>query len=390
MRPRRRIGMAATLLSFLLALICLLAFDGKAASAARPKRVVLLHTFGWDFTPWSKYAGSIRAELSRLAPWPLNIIDHALVAARLGDEAQDGPFIAYLQATYANDPLDLIVTIGPPAAQFVQRQRMKLFPNIPVVFAVIDENQVNYADVAANDVVVAMRNDHNSFFENMLRLLPATKSVMAVIGSSPLEKVWLEEVRGASAPYERRFAFTSQNDLPFEEILKRAAALPPRTVILWCGMVVDAAGVVYEGDTAIDKLHAAANAPIFSDQAAFFGRGIVGGPMHSISRVSRQTAAAAVRLLAGDKPADIQLPAIEFGRPKFDWRELQRWGISESRLPPEREIRFHGPSAWETFRFQIIGICAALLVQVGLISWLMHEHQRRRLAEIKRATPSPN
>jgi signal transduction histidine kinase len=148
-------------------------------------------------------------------------------------------------------------------------------------------------------------------------------------------------------------------------------------------MVVDAAGIVHEGDTAIDKLYAVANAPIFSYRAAFFGRGIVGGPMHSISGVSQQTAVAAVRLLAGEKAADIQSPAVEFGPPKFDGRELKRWGIPESRLPPESEIHFYSPSAWELYRLQIMGICAALLVQVGLISWLVHEHQRRHLAEIQ-------
>ena len=62
---------------------------------------------------------------------------------------------------------------------------------------------------------------------------------------------------------------------------------------------------------------------------------------------------------------------------------MQRWGIPESRLPPESEIRFHSPSAWEQYQLQIMGICAALLVQVGLISWLVHEHQRRHVAEIQ-------
>jgi hypothetical protein len=190
MRPRGRMRVAATLLSFLLALTCLLAFACEAAPAGGPKRVMLLHSFGRDFTPWSKYAGAIRAELSRLASWPLDIIDHALVTARFGGETRDGPFIAYLQATYADDPLDLIVTIGPPAAQFVQRQRLKLFPTTPVVFAVIDENQVAYAEVAANDVVVALRNDLNSFFESMLRVLPETKNVIVITGSSPLERIY--------------------------------------------------------------------------------------------------------------------------------------------------------------------------------------------------------
>jgi hypothetical protein len=36
--------------------------------------------------------------------------------------------------------------------------------------------------------------------------------------------------------------------LPFEELLKQASALPPHTAIFWELMIVDAAGVVHEGD----------------------------------------------------------------------------------------------------------------------------------------------
>ena len=152
MRPHRRIGLAATLFVFLLALTCVLLFGCEAASAAEPRRVMLLDSFSRDFTPWNKYAGAIRAELSRLAPWPLDITDHALVTARFADDKRDDPFIAYLQATYADEPPNRIVTIGPPAAQFVRRQRLKLFPTSPVVFAVIEENQITMR-IAANDIV---------------------------------------------------------------------------------------------------------------------------------------------------------------------------------------------------------------------------------------------
>ena len=33
----------------------------------------------------------------------------------------------------------------------------------------------------------------------------------------------------------------------------------------------------------------------------------------------------------------------------FDWRQLQRWGIDESRLPPGSEIRFRVPTVWELY-----------------------------------------
>ena len=93
------------------------------------------------------------------------------------------------------------------------------------------------------------------------------------------------------------------------------------------------AGVAHEGDLALRSLHAVANAPIFSFQEAFFGRDTVGGPMHSIQKSSDKTVNAAIRILGGEKPGDIKVAADRICIPKYDWREMQRWGISESNLP---------------------------------------------------------
>jgi C4-dicarboxylate-specific signal transduction histidine kinase len=60
---------------------------------------------------------------------------------------------------------------------------------------------------------------------------------------------------------------------------------------------------------------------------------------------------------------------------------MQRWGISESRLPPESTIYYRDPTAWERYRWQITMIAGALLVQTFLIVGLLYEHHRRRNAE---------
>jgi C4-dicarboxylate-specific signal transduction histidine kinase len=65
----------------------------------------------------------------------------------------------------------------------------------------------------------------------------------------------------------------------------------------------------------------------------------------------------------------------------FDWRQLQRWGIGESKLPAGSEIRFHDLSTWEQYKTQILAITAAILAQASLIGWLLHERQYRRRAE---------
>jgi signal transduction histidine kinase len=60
---------------------------------------------------------------------------------------------------------------------------------------------------------------------------------------------------------------------------------------------------------------------------------------------------------------------------------MQRWGVSETQLPPGSEIRFREPTFWESYRLQSIAIAAALLIQAALISVLLHERKKRNNAE---------
>src|SRR3954468_4036249 len=252
-------------------------FACHAALAAEPKRVMLLHSFGRDFRPWSEYSRTIRTELERQSSWPLEIFDQALVTARFGDEDIDASLVEYLRALFAKHPLDLIVALGAPAVSFVQRRRQQLLPATPMVFTAVEQRRIQYSILTENDAVVAVQNDFAAFIENILRVLPDTKTIAVVNGGSPLEQYWLEEMRRELKPFEDRLTFKWYSDLSFEDILKDAAALPPHSAIFWQLMNVDAAGIAHEGDTALKQLHAVANAPIFSYQGGFFGGEIVGG-----------------------------------------------------------------------------------------------------------------
>jgi signal transduction histidine kinase len=360
----------------------ILFFAMLSAASAEPKRVMLLHSFGREFKPWSDYAKSIRTELDRQSPWPLDLHEHSLEIARSSDENPEGPFVEYLRALFANRRLDLIVSIGAPAAAFVQRHRRQLFPTTPMLFAVVDQRRVQFSVLTANDAVVAVSIDYFSAIENILRVLPDTNHVAVVIGTSPIEKYWLEEIGREVEPFANRVAFTWYNNLSFEDILKHAATLPPKSAIFWELMIVDAAGIVHEEGRALARLHAVANAPIFSYTDAFFGREIVGGPHVPVLTHGREVASVAVRILSGEAPGNIKVPPVGFATPKFDWREMQRWRVSESRLPPGSEIHFRPPTAWEQYRLPILTACAVLLAQAAMIAWLLYEHRQRRRSEV--------
>ena len=153
-----------------------------------------------------------------------------------------------------------------------------------MVLTAVEQRRIQRSSLTENDTVVAVAINFPAVIENILHVLPDTKTVAVVIGNSPVERLWLEDLRKEFAPFADRLSFIWYNDQSFEDILKHAAALPPHSAIYWVLMSVDAAGVVHEGDTGLSRLYAVANAPIFSHDSSYFGGEIVGGPMIAAPR----------------------------------------------------------------------------------------------------------
>ena len=156
--------------SFLMA-----SFACSAVQSAESKRVLMIHSFGRDFKPWKEYGLTIRTELDRQSPWPLDIQDQSLVSARDSYEGPEVPFIEYLRALYSKNPPDLIVALGAPAAIFVQRYRPRIFPKAPMVFTAVEQRRIDVSALTELDTVVAVRHDFPAIIENILQILPDTK-----------------------------------------------------------------------------------------------------------------------------------------------------------------------------------------------------------------------
>jgi signal transduction histidine kinase len=350
------------------------------AHAEPPKRVLLLHSWGPEFG--DLYAKDMRVQLGRQLPGRLELYEEWLVSARFADRQQDAAFASYLNTLFAGHPLDLIITLGAPAANFVQRYHRSLFRSTPELLTDVEERRASSPSLTSNETVVAISVSFPALVENILRVQPQTSTLAVVIGNSPIERFWVEQIRDSLESFRNRLTVTFLNDLPFTEVLKRAATLPAGSAILYILLSPDVPGMPQDEDTALAQLHAAANAPMFSYTDAYLGKGIVGGPLISGEEQGRDTVSVAARLLSGEPASDIRTPPISLGRPEFDWRELRRWNIRESALPPGSRILYRQPSAWERYRWLLLSVAAVLVLETALIVMLLHERQRRRQAEM--------
>jgi PAS domain S-box-containing protein len=360
-------------------LLAVLAAGG--AASAGPKQVMLLYSFGAEFAPFNAFSETFRAELVEQLGDPVAFYDVELGIARFEGIAPEGPLVNYLGALFAARRLDLVVPIGGPAARFAQEHRQQLFPAVPMLITSTDERHLQKATLTTNDTIVAVANDPTRVLESILQVLPKTTNIVVVIGNSPLEKFWLDELHHQFQPFTNRAGLVWFNELSFAEMQRRAAALPPRSVIFYALLFVDVEGLAYVQDHALDRLHAVANAPIFGLHDSQLGRGIVGGPLMGIGELGRNTAKVALRILHGEPAGGIRTPTQVPGRPVYDWRELKRWGISEARLPAGSVIRFRPATAWELYKWRILGNISLCLLEAVLIVVLVANLLKLRRAK---------
>jgi signal transduction histidine kinase len=352
-----------------------------ADAHAQPRRILLLHSAAHPLSPWSDIAASFRKAMVERAPWPVEVYEASFDVSRYaGHPEEEPPLVDYLQSLVAQRNFDLVVPVSVPATDFVQRHRASLFTTVPMLTIGAAEGRIPKESLGGMDAIVAIKVDLDAYFKNVFDVLPDTRTIAVVGGSSPPERYWIEQFRRHAQAYRRRADFIWLDDLSFDDMLARARALPPRSVIFDLLFAIDRNGVPFSQDRALDELRATTSVPIFGICDYQLGRGIVGGALCQTRALGQTAADTAIRILQGEAPGSLHVAPVPF-EIAYDARELQRWGIDEDRLPAGSDVQYREPSLWAKYLWQIAVLGVALASQGGLIAWLLVERGRRRNAE---------
>jgi signal transduction histidine kinase len=366
-------------------LLAIMVLLNAAPSGAQPavRQVLMLQSFDRGSLPVDRFTSDFRVELDKRATEHVNVVQ-VVVGPRGSVAAPDQAIIDYIRSLFVDHSKpDLIVTAAGPAATFARNYRQQLFPDTPILFASVDRRFLDQAPLADNETAVAVDNQFSGTIETILQLLPETRQVFMVMGAGPLGRFWRRQLESQFGRFRDRLTFVWSNDLPIQEVLRRCTSLPEHSAILYISFGADAAGASFPDERLFAKLRDTANAPLFAGQSVYLGSGIVGGSLLSIEDMSRDTADAAARLLQGAAPKSINVPVRLPGQPAFDWRELQRWGIPESRLPPGSLVRDRAPSLWSAYRNTVVSAMCVLAIQSLLIIGLLYQRRARRRAELE-------
>lgn len=349
---------------------------------AQPKpirRVLIFYEAGTTYPAVRLIDRGIRAAL-QTSPYELEVYREYMDTILFPDPANQQQFRDFYISKYRNRRPDVIITVGPSPLKFMMETHRTAFSGVPIVFCVPDlaagPTPVLDSDfTGVEDEVFSAET-----VEAALRLQPGTRHIIVVGGTSFFDTKYTEIARERLKPYEGNLEVSYLTTLTMPDLLERLKHLPKGTIVLVTTLTQDAAGARFTGAESSAIVAAAANAPVFTLSDVNIGHGEVGGKFSLLLEYGRIAGGIAQRLLEGEKPE--QIPRVEAPTSyTFDWRALQRWGLKDKNLPPGSIVLNRPPTAWESYKWYIVGGISLMLVQALLIFGLLWQHRRRAKAE---------
>jgi signal transduction histidine kinase len=298
---------------------------------------------------------------------------------RFGGSTYEENLKRYLKEKYQDRSIGVIVANGSGTLDYTLRWREELWPDVPIVFSMLERSQLARLGPLANVTGVAITNSLADAIRTARAVVPGLDTIVLVGDRwerQSLFRHWGEEISTAT-PGLKVIDLVGRK---MPEILKRVAELPERSAIIYSGIFSDGAGTYFPPATAMRMIAEKANRPIVVGAEPLLAVGAIGGFSLIGSEIGADAGRLALRVLNGERAGDIP-PVLSESRPLFNWKQMQRWNVNESNLPEGSKILFLEPSFLEQYRWQSMAIASAMLIQAGLIMFLLHERHLRQNAE---------
>ena len=351
-----------------------------APFAHQVRRILIIYETGPSALSFRLIDPQLRATLDEESPYLVELYTESMETGLFPDEAsQQQTREAYIRK-YKDRKLDLIIAAGPSPIQFMVESHDTYFKDTPVVFCGATKEQAGNPRFSSHFTGVWLKWEPARTVDAALRLLPNTRHVVVVGGTGLYDRELEAAVRKSLISYEHQLEITYLTNLAMPELLEQLKRLPNDTIILYTTLERDAAGTYFPRTTSLEMLTSVANAPTFVLFDTLMGHGAVGGFLSSFAGQGREAGRIASRILSGEKPREIPAVVGTNGY-LFDWRQLQKWDISKSNIPPESEIAFREPTEWEKYKYKIISILAFLAAETALVFLLIWLIKRRTQAQ---------
>ena len=348
-----------------------------------PKRVLVIYSYHEGLL-WERLIDdSFRATLAANFTEPIDVnIEHTDRVSYPENEYLL-KLVDLYERKYSDPKMDLVIGIDDEATEILLKYGEELFSGVPMVFVTAERKDLQRDSLKPNMTSLVWELDIEGTVELIQKILPETKHLFIISGSSPSDQAVNGLTRKVLGGHTNRLDVNYLTGLTIEDLLQRVSQLPENSAVIYLVFSQDPGGKSLVPRDILSVISEKANAPMFGIVGTYRGQGIVGGKLLSPEVQGKRCAEIGLRILRGESPMDI-IPQKTFNVSMFDWRQLKRWSIAEDRLPPGSIVEFKELTFWEEHRGRIISTILLIFLQFMLITALLFNILRRNRAEKER------
>lgn len=368
-----------SLFTIVTSLLVAAAVTAHTADFPLRKKVLILNSYHSGYKGSDDIVKGFNETLRQSLPETEVLIEY-LDSKNNSGKAYDDKVVELLKFKYQQRNFDLIFSTDDYAFNIIEQHRDSIFGATPVVFC--GTNSFDRSRLAGKRGIAGVdeRPSFKATLDLIFRLHPATKNIVVIRDDSVTGKLNDAEFRKAVADSPRRARYSYLAGLRMEDLVNRVKRLPSDTVIVYfASFVEDKTGERITSNEALRIISAASAVPMYGGWEFNLGKGIVGGRLVNLRDHGVSAAAMAVRVLKGESIDGMPPVSPSPNKDMFDYNQLRRFQIPESRLPAQSVLVNKPPGFLWSHRVELLSAISGLLLFALAASYTKLVKSRKNL-----------
>src|SRR5215470_2458476 len=268
-----------------------------------------------------------------------------------------------------------------PALEFYKKHGAELWPGARLVFHGLPDPAEEKVDIPPQATGLVNKDDFAGTVALARRLQPDARRILVISGLAPLDLELERRARQVVPAMAGTATVEFVSGAPLAELVARLAKEPTDTIVLYLSQSRDREGRPYLPRQVLQAISAVSAAPVYGLFETYVGFGVAAGNMEFYEERGQMVGQLIRDALAGQSPAPGRAVLSVPSRCVADARALRRWSLDPERLPAGCDVRFADRPYWREYLWQIALGLMVIVAQALLISALLIQRRRRRVAE---------
>ena len=318
---------------------------------------------------------------------PVSIVTEYLDLGRTNDESYGRSIVEMYNHKYNDNGIDLIIAVGPGILPFLKKAGLKMLKNSPLILVDIFTSQADSVDNTSqvNSLPIYLKyNYFNKSLNTICELFPDRRSVYCVNGNGGLDSYYKSILKATQENYRGTHKFIDITSISIDSTLHKISQLPQESIVVIVSYSEDINGLPFTTPEAANLISKISKVPFFILGSDSFPKdgGAIGGYVINYTNVGREFGKAANQIIRGTDPKSIKVNLPGFYQYIFDWRELKRWNLVDSKAIPEQSTFLNQDhSFFSEYKWYIFGVLVFMTFQTLVIIYLVRAYRAQKMVK---------